>query len=459
VQNWTATNNPDEATLKSAVVGKNTLSQLAATGDGIVAYGEAQNIRLSWDNVNAVPGTELMGAVGIGTSRETPNNIGIIPVSFTKAGVADSKTLVLMNGFSRSLTLNAGGTHDRAFIDVPPGTDSLSITVSGADSTQSENLGVELYRVDFDDAFTDAPLVAAANTSGNPLASASGANGNGPSLTVSGGDLVPGRWYVVLKNNNGSDSALEVKADLGFVGSPAPMQFGLWEPSSRDKTHSGIDFNSTGDYRAMLWYTYNEDGSPTWYQAAAVAPDGNVFTARIYRYTNDGALQHSTPVGHVSVTTLGENDLIFSFVLFGENGSDRMFSLTSPSCPTVDGSKKSYDGLWSKTEIGLGGASGFANETSQAFVHYIYDDSGSPVWLTAAAADEATEMSFLQWTGYCVVCTGSEPTHETAGVFSRDFADEYNLTWTLDYVLNSSLSGSIKRTDITEKLTVDQVCE
>jgi subtilisin family serine protease len=459
VQNWTANLDPDEVTLVSAVVGKNTNSPLAATGDGIVPAGEAQKIRLSWDNVNAVPGTELIGAVGIGTRRESPNNIGIVPVSFTKTGVADAETLVLMNGFSRGLTLNAGGTHDRSFIDVPPGTDSLTIAVSGADSAQSENLSIELYRTDFDDAFAEAPHATAANTSGNPLASASGANGNGPSLTVNGGDLAPGRWYVVLKNNSGSASAVEVKADLGFVGSPAPIWFGLWEPSSRANTHSGIDFNSTGGYRAMLWYTYDEDGSPVWYQASSVAPDGNVFAARMYRYTNDGTLQHPIPVGHVSITTLGENDSIFSFVLFGQDGSDRMGALVSPSCPTVDGSKKSYDGLWSTPEIGLGGASGFANATSQAFVHYIYDDSGSPVWLTTAAFDGATEMSFLQWTGYCVVCNGTEPSYETVGVFERTFADESNLTWTVDYQLASPISGSINRTDVTEKLTIDKVCE
>ncbi len=462
VQNWTANLDPDEVTLVSAVVGKSTQSQLAASGDGMVPAGEAHKVRLSWDNVNAVPGTELIGAVGIGTRRETPNNIGIIPVVFTKTGIADPETLVLMNGITRGLTLGSNGTHSRSFIDVPPGTDSLTITASAADSTQNENLDIELYRVDFDDAFAEAPLASAADTSGNPLASASGVNGNGPSLIVSGDDLVPGRWYAVLKNNSGSASDVEMKADLSFVASPMPVQFGLWEPSSRAKTHSGIDFNSTGGYRAMLWYTYDENGTPAWYQASSIAPDGNVFTARMFRYTNDGTMQQGIPVGHVSITILGENDIIFSFVLFGENGSDRMFSLTSPDCPTVDGSMKSYDGLWSKSAIGLGGASGLVNAAAQAFVHYIYDDKGNPVWLVASPVQQSPtvdELQMSQWTGYCVVCTGSEPVSETVGMFNRDFSDEFNLTWTLDYELASPISGSISRTDVTEKLTIDKVCK
>jgi len=201
VQNWTATNDPDVVTLISAVVGKDTSSPLAASGNGIVPAGETQTVRLSWDNVNAVPGTELMGAVGIGTHRETPNNIGIVPVRFTKTGVADPETLVLMNGVSRGLTIGSGSMHDRSFIDVPPGTDSLTIAASGADGIQSENLDIELYRVDFDDAFIDAPFVAAPDMSGAPLASASGADGNGPVVSVNGAALVPGRWLAVVKNN------------------------------------------------------------------------------------------------------------------------------------------------------------------------------------------------------------------------------------------------------------------
>jgi len=463
VQNYTAVMDPDDATLRSAVVGEVTPSPLSANGTGIVQLGETAPVRVSWDDVGAVPGTQLMGAVGIGTHRENPINIGVIPVIFTKTAVATPETLVLMDGINRGLTLSGGGMHDRVFVDIPSGTDSFTIaaSASGEDSGQNEALSIELYRLDFDDAFADAPFAKVPDTSGSPLASASGANGNGPTLTVSGSDAVPGRWYAVLKNSSGSDANVNVKADLVFSGSPIDVQFGLWEPSSRSDTHQGIDFNTTGDYRAFLWYTYDEDGKPAWYQAAAIATDGNVFVAGLYRYTNDGLLQQSSPVGHVSVTVLGERDSIFSWVLFGKNGSDRMFALTSLNCPTIDGSKKSYDGLWSRTAIGVGGASGLVNTAAQAFVHYIYDDKGNPVWLTAAPevqSPTAEEMRILQWSGYCAVCSGDEPTFETVGVFSRIFSDEYNLNWTLDYVLKSPLSGSIERTDDTGKLTVTQVC-
>jgi subtilisin family serine protease len=462
VQNWAATNDPDEATLISAVIGKNTSLPLSAVGHGIIPAGAAHNVRLSWDNVNVLPGTELVGAVGIGTHRDTPNNIGIVPVRFTKTGVADPETLVLMNGIGRGLTLGAGGMHDRSFIDVPPGTSSLTVSASGADDEQSENLEIELYRVDFDDAFADAPFASVPNTSGNPLASASGANGNGPTVNVSGGTLTPGRWFAVLKNNRSERAAIEIQADLTFTGEPVPLRDGLWEASSREGIRQGFDYTTTGGYRAFLWYTYDEDGRPVWYQAAAPEPDGNVWVARLLRYTNDGALQQSTQVGHVSVTLLAEEDSIFSFVLFGENGSDRERPSLGFTCPTIDDSERSYNGVWSRAAIGVGGATVVVNASSQAFLHYIYDDQGKPVWLMAAPevqSETATDLLLLQWSGFCVFCTGADPSYATVGTFTREFASEENVNWTLDYVFNPPLSGSVDRTDDAAKLTAPLVCQ
>jgi len=463
VQNWTANLDPDEVTLVSAVVGENTNSLLAATGDGIVPAGEAQNIRLSWDNVNAVPGTELFGAVGIGTRRESPNNIGIIPVSFTKTGIADPETLVLMNGISRGLTLSSNGMHDRSFIDVPPGTDSLTITASAMDSAQSENLDIELYRVDFDDAFSAAPFVTAPDTSGAPLASASGAGGEGPVVTVSGGTLVPGRWFAVLKNNNGQHAAVEIQADVTFAGDPVPFRGGMWESGSRKDLYQGFEYVTTGVDRAFVWYTYTEAGQPAWYLAANPEPSGNVWVAQLYRFTNDGTVQQLTPVGHVSVTLLAEEDSVFSFVLFGENGSDREFPSFGPSCPTVDGSQISYSGHWARAVEGLGGATVVTNESTEGHLHYMYDDMGNPAWLLGAGRTDnipgSQEIPLTQWSGFCAACTGDAPTSTTVGTLTREFADEENMTWSLDYELNSPLSGSVMRPDDAGKLTLLQACE
>jgi subtilisin family serine protease len=464
VQNWEATNAQDAVTLESAVISSATPSPLTATGAGIVANGASETVRLSWDNVSAVPGTRLLGAVGIGTRREYPVNIGIVPVSFTKTGVAAPETLVLMDGVSRGLTIGALDVHDHAYFDVPEGTESFTVSTTLADSSQNAALKLELYRVDFDDAFTNAPFVTPPATDGPPVAAATGTADAGPALTVTAGAAVPGRWFAVLRNISGDPAAVGIRVDMTFSGTPVPLSAGLWQPVSRPGLSQGFDYAETElGFRALLWYTYDENGAPAWYIASAPRPVGNVWVADLLRATNDGALQQESPVGHVSVTILGEQDNIFSFVLFGEEGSDRMAPSSPPLlCPSVNNARQSYTGIWSRVAVGVGGSSVLANEVAQGYLHYIYDAHGRPVWLIGSTGTEGlpnAEVPLLQFQGYCAVCSGSTPTSEEVGVMTLDYADESNVTWNLDYLLMPPLSGTVDRTDDARKLTRTLDCE
>jgi len=467
VLNWVSEEeyDPDkalaEATLITAVVDENSPSRLYASGNGIVAAGASQTVRLSWDNVNATPGTKLLGAVGFATRRESPNNIGVIPVTFTKTDVDEPRTLVLMNGISRGLTVKGDGMHNLAFIDIPPGADSLTVTASGEDSDQSKNLEIELYRMDFADAFAAVPFAVAPDMSGSPIASGMGSSGNGPTVTISGGTLTPGRWYAVLRNHRGSHSAAVIKAEVTFSGEPIKIDASLWKSADRVLSQ-GFDYVMTGIARAVIWYTYDEEGQPDWYLGTAEHQEGNIWVADLIRFTNDGLLQQENVIGHVSVTTLAEDDNIYSWVLYGKNGSERNIPSPSRACPEINGSKPSYTGLWSRINIGVGGATGLVNRNSQVFIHFIYDDDGNPRWLLAVPDPQsptAEELTLLQFEGYCAVCDEKPVSNNPAGIFSRTFADEDNLTWTLDYAWLPPLSGSIKRPDEANKRSVRLDCQ
>ncbi|MFC1778444.1 hypothetical protein ACFL3I_14090, partial [Pseudomonadota bacterium] len=227
--------------------------------------------------------------------------------------------------------------------------------------------------------------------------------------------------------------------------------------------NQGIDYTATaGGYRALLWYTYDESGNPAWYVASAIESAGNVWVAELLRVTNDGSLQQETPVGHVSVTLLAEEDSIFSFVLFGQEGSDRHTPSFPPACPTVNDSEKSYNGTWSRDAVGVGGSTVVVNEASQAFVHYLFDDHGRPVWLIGRPEPQsstASESILLQFSGYCAVCAEDELTIDSVGLFSRDFIGEDSMSWNLNYVLLPPLSGSVNRTDDTAKLSSRVACK
>jgi hypothetical protein len=444
------------------VVGPSGNSSLAASGPGIIGKGDSFKVRLSWDNVNALPGEEWLGATGIGTNRDRPNNIGIIPVHFKRTGIAASTTFPLMDGTMHGLALAAAAVHDRVFIDVPPGASSLTVMARGATETQSNNLKLELSRLDFDDSLGDPPF---ATAPGNApvVASETGSNGNGPSLTVSGGMLEPGRWYAVLSNQLGIPFAIDIRADVEFSGAPIPVHPGLWEPGSRPGLGQGYEYNFGGSSRALIWYTYDEDGQPVWFIAGNPAVDGNIWTADLMRVTNDGSQQQMAPVGQVSVTLLAGNDAMFSFTLYGESGTERMMPLSALTCPDVDGSKKSLTALWFRGTDGLGGASILMNSATQAQIHYLFDAVGMPRWLFAQDRDEPAptnpEIPMLQFSGYCAVCSKAAVASQPVGVLDRSFSSETEGSWTLDYLFAPPLSGSVERTDQIVKLTDTIPCE
>jgi subtilisin family serine protease len=434
----------DEATLISAVIGPTGNSSLAASGPGIIGKGDSFKVRLSWDNVNALPGEEWLGATGIGTNRDQPDNIGVIPVHFKRIGIAAPATFPLMDGTMHGLALDAAAVHDRIFIDVPPGASSLTVTANGADETQNNNLKLELTRLDFDDSLIDPPFAA---VPGNApvVASATGSNGDGPSLTISGGMLEPGRWYAVLSNQLGIPFAIDIRADVEFSGAPIPLHPGL------------------GSSRALIWYTYDEAGQPVWFIASNGGADGNIWTEDLMRVTNDGSQQQMAPVGQVSVTMLAENDAMFSFTLYGESGTERMMPLSALTCPEIDGSEKSLTALWFRGIDGLGGASILMNSATQAQIHYFFDAVGMPRWLFAQDIDEPAptnpEIPMLQFSGYCAVCSKAAVSSQPVGVLERSFSSETEGSWTLDYLFASPLSGSVERTDQIVKLTDTITCE
>jgi len=410
--------------------------------------------------VNALPGEQFLGAVGVGTSRNAPNSIGVIPVRFNRSSIAGAETFPLMNGTTHRLAIDAGNSHDRLFIDIPPGTSALTIFANGADEAQNNGLTLELKRLDFDQVLNEPPFATPAGEA-QTIVSATGVGGVGPSITVIG--VEAGRWYPVLTNANDSPSAVEIRAEVEFQGSPIAVRPGLWEPSSRPHLGQGYEYNQGGSDRVLIWYTYDEDGQPAWYIAGNLVSDGNIWTTDLRRFTNDGAQQQSAPVGQVSVTSLAENDAMFSYTLFGQSGTERMQPISAPTCPQIGGSATSYTGVWFRGVDGLGGASILVNAETQSQIHYLFDDSGLPRWLYAQGPETSgptdSELPMYQFSGYCAVCEASSVSSATVGVLERSFDSESTGSWTLDYLFKSPLSGSVNRTDQVIKLTDKLDCQ
>jgi subtilisin family serine protease len=463
VQNWDGTNpEGDSTTLWSAGIGPGQDARLAATGPGQVGALQSFPVRVSWDNLNALPGEVWLGAVGVGTTSATPNNVGVIPVRFTRSGIAAPETFPLMPGIEHRLALDGNSKHDRLFIDVPPGTGRLTFFVNGTAPDQNDALTLELKRLDFEAAMAEPPFAVSPGAA-PVLVSSEGTGGAGPSITVVG--VEPGRWYPVTGNRSGDPVAVGIRAELQFEGAPIVPRPGLWEPSSRPGLGQGFDYNHGGPSGALVWYSYDEEGRPAWYLANNPVADGNIWSAELLRFTNDGARQHFAKVGRLSVASLAEDDLMFSYTLFGRSGSERMKPVSLLTCPGEGAAKQSYTGVWFRGVDGLGGASVLVNAERQGQIHYLFDDQGNPRWLlaqdTVDPAPSNPEIPLLQYSGYCPVCAPSEVAFldEPVGLVTRSFSSETEGNWTLDYVLEPPLQGSAARSEAIVKLTHRTECE
>jgi hypothetical protein len=134
-----------------------------------------------------------------------------------------------------------------------------------------------------------------------------------------------------------------------------------------------------------------------------------------------------------------------------------MQPLSPLTCPQVGGAPRSYTGIWYRGVDGLGGASVIANSSTQAQIHYLFDEVGVPRWLVAQDLDNPAptnpEMPMLQFKGFCAVCADSGVSFDTVGVLSRNFGSETAGSWMLDYLFLPPLGGSAERTDQIIKLT------
>ncbi|WP_454854660.1 S8 family serine peptidase [Promicromonospora soli] len=94
VQNWGgSTSQPDAHTLATAVVPSGDLGNAGVAGpEGAVPVGEPYDVRVHWNLPDAADGDLYFGTAVLGSSPETPDDIGEIPVRLTRMADDVTKT-------------------------------------------------------------------------------------------------------------------------------------------------------------------------------------------------------------------------------------------------------------------------------------------------------------------------------------------------------------------------------
>lgn len=458
VQNWQSSSSSasDNVELDMAVLEASDGYSFVASGPGFHPGGEFE-LDFYWDEPEMRRNERRVAAVGLSSSPDDPEDLGVLPVVVTRTGQNTPQSTALFEGETRAVVIPGNTTHDLLFIDVPPSARDVEIDVRGQKGVEGA-----LYRLGHDQIAGHAPATPNAPTSG-ALDTGTG-SGSGFTLAHSagGGTVSAGRYYVVLDNTRGQEKRVRVTASFAETSAAGLPRFGLWGPLDRS-TYQGFDWAS-GGVGSIVWYSYDEDGLPVFYNALnPIDSARSTWSADLVRTTSIGVRNNVSTVGQLGITALAEDDMIVSWRLNGAHGSERLKPDSAPTCPSSGGELLSYTGLWSPTEPAQGGTTMIVSDTAQAQVRYYFDKLGVGRWVISTSRSGggplAEELDLLELRGFCPNCSETPVDIETVGTYSRIFESETLATEYLEFdslpPLNESYSAEVS----IEKLTSRRACQ
>lgn len=405
------------------------LTGLVATGPGKLPADADFPLRLAWTDYDSSLGDRNLAYVRVKADAAT--DAGIFPVLLTRSA-NDLPTVQLNSGQSTSLSLPAGGAQDRTFIDVPAGASRLIVA-----TTASAN--IDLYL-----AFVPSPTgpgIAPAPARNLAVRSATTASGN-ESITVLPPTLVSGRWYVTPVNTSGGPALFSVVATID--GTAPTVRPGSYFNAARGG--HGLFVYPAADQRVGLWYTYLQDGSPTWYYLQGTAPAANgLWSPTLYRSSWTGTTNKLTAIGKATMTPTGPDAFTFSYTLDGETGVEPLTAL-GRGCPTLSGSPLNVSSHWFNPASSGSGYSVQMFPTYEFHASFVYDGRGVPRFLLAERngfGGASATLTLEQLKGFCPLCTRTgNPTRFGVGSYTRLFAGGSFSNIAVDATFTDGLPGT-----------------
>ena len=437
----------DPLVIESAVVDMRPAadSPLVVTGPGDTATGEAFRVRASWDLPALRGGTPRRGYLLLGALPGRLGHTAQVLVDLRKDGDQASAT-VLVPGQPRSLWLPPGSAQDRLVVEVPPNASALRLSTTGAGE-------IDLYAAHVDSPSSPAIAAAPARSAADAVAATAGAS---ETLVLDGSALRPGRWYVTPVNSGSGMAMGQLTATIEYAAARVQPRFGAWFNPAR--SGAGVFLYPVGNDWALFWYTFLQDGTPTWYLGNAPAPAAQQgsWTVPLYRYAWNGSAASATQVGE-AVLSLGDaGRLTFGWNLDGESGSEPYVFIDAGGCP--DGGSADLTGSWFQPDLSGYGFSINVHAGLETNASYFYDGQGVARWLFGAS-DGSGDVVLSQYQGPCPLCEYSAPTTTEVGAFARDYTGDTEGSASLEAVLVPPLQGSWSSAGPIRKLTDGLGCD
>jgi len=435
---------------------------LVATGPGHADSGANVPVRIAYDDASLLPGQRRIGFLR--PQNVAGNTLAEIPIRISRSGNA-AAAFALTPGLAHTLTLAAGAAQDRLYFEVPVNATAVTFRTQSAGN-------VDLYLARSVSAANPADAnIAAAPPRNQAQASAVTASGN-ETIVLAGATLQAGRWYVTPVNPGAAPVALSVSVAITAHDAPPALPPGQYANANRDGHGIFIDFSGPPglppDQWVVLWYSYLDDQTPTWYIAIAPIPAGDgVWRADLLRVTWNGAATTTSDVGDVILTPIsnapsGEPRVMMSYNLDGRSGSEPMQRLGG-GCPTRNGQLLDVSGHWYSSSLpGFGYTylvTGGSNP-QEVFIPYVYDAQGFPRWLFAQRpfSDASSTLALSWFKGFSPFAAPLPLVGSSAGNGTRTLVGNTVTQMAVSATLGNGLSGSWNQDRPVELLSQSAQC-
>lgn len=447
-----ANDQPVLGVYNGALDGGADLQFSAQSQRGKVVAGQFIPVAISWNMPAIGPNSSAMSVIAYGSSRETPTNLGLVPILFKRDGSSRLPPMLLKATASdnQKLALQPGQAQDRMVIDVPPNASALILRTAAVGGN------VDLYVSKLANAGAGPGIPTAPAREQQPFRSLSA--GNDEVIALEGSDLSPGRYFVTPVNVGGNAAAVTVSVQTEFNGVVTqPAANGYFNPA---RSGHGVFLARTPQVWALAWYTFDLSGRPIWYtaQGAAAGANDSTWSAPIYRSTWNGVRDNPHQVGEVLLTFDGTGSFTYSWFLDGQYGSEPFSPIGAPLCANGN---LSVGGGWLRPDQ-AGWGSYFLNFTGnfEAEAIYVYDNDGLPRWVIGDGTYATTlQKNLFQVSGFCPTCELVATTRTQVGTASRTLNGTTTGTFSSNFTFTNGVNGSWVQNNVGWlKLTPDLAC-
>lgn len=418
-------------------------AEVAASAAAVVPAGSAFPLRLSWNDAGFQPGERRAFLLTL-RARAGAEPFARIPVSLLRdASVPVPRPLI--EGQDVSLRLAPGESRTAFFIDVPAESRRALLRADGGD-------------VRIDVARDPAPTMPRAVPPSSLSPALNGVVGTSVSTEVPPQLLAPGRLWVIVRNvgSEPAQTAVSLRLDAQQQVSP---RFGAWYNPQR--SGSGLFLYGIGSSWGFVWYSYLEDGTPTWYIGSAAAPSAadSAWTAPVLRMSWSGGIARPTQVGRLVIAPTGRDRMQLGFELDGQFGSEPLQWIGSERCADAQGQSLDLDGLWYDASNSGFGYSLDASPDAEVMASFLYDGRGWPRWVLGSGRPfGAGPIDMLQFRGTCPLCDYSPVQAQPAGRLQVVYASGQPQRLDIAVDFAAPLSGSWVRSHPMNRLSSSLGC-